>query len=56
MFDEQRFEALKKGATGANPRGNVAIRVADMRWMLEQIETLRGKSATEAKPETKGAK
>ena len=36
--DQTRLEALRKGITAANANGYVAIRVADLRWLLDQIE------------------
>ena len=36
--DQQRLHALRKGITAANDNGYVAIRVADLRWLLDQVE------------------
>jgi hypothetical protein len=33
-FDEQRLDALRRGAFAADERGNVAIRTADLRWLI----------------------
>ena len=36
--DQTRLIALRKGITAANDNGYVAIRVADLRWLLDQVE------------------
>ena len=36
--DQTRLDALRKGITTANDNGYVAIRVADLRWLLDQVE------------------
>ena len=36
--DQTRLDALRKGITTANENGYVAIRVADLRWLLDQVE------------------
>ena len=36
--DQTRLDALRKGITTANDNGYVAIRVADLRWLLDHIE------------------
>ena len=36
--DQTRLDALRKGITAANDNGYVAIRVADLRWLLDQVE------------------
>ena len=36
--DQTRLNALRKGITTANDNGYVAIRVADLRWLLDQFE------------------
>ena len=36
--DRTRLDALRKGITTANDNGYVAIRVADLRWLLDHIE------------------
>lgn len=39
--DEERLAALRKGAGSAPPAGNVAIRAADLKWLLDQVEQSR---------------
>ncbi len=34
--DQQRIDALRKGITAASDEGYVTIRVADLRWLLDQ--------------------
>lgn len=36
--DQTRLDALRKGITTAKDAGYVAIRVADLRWLLDQVE------------------
>jgi hypothetical protein len=36
--DQTRLDALRKGITTANENGYVAVRVADLRWLLDQVE------------------
>gem|GEM_PF-2808669 len=36
--DQTRLDALRKGITTANDNGYVTIRVADLRWLLDQVE------------------
>ena len=36
--DQARLEALRKGINTAKDEGYVAIRVADLRWLLDQVE------------------
>ena len=36
--DQTRLIALRKGITAANDNGYVAIRVADLRWLLDQVD------------------
>jgi hypothetical protein len=36
--DQQRLVALRKGITKAKDEGYVTIRVADLRWLLDQVE------------------
>ncbi len=36
--DQTRLDALRKGITTANDNGYVAIRVTDLRWLLDQVE------------------
>ena len=36
--DQTRLDALRKGITTANDNGYVAIRVSDLRWLLDQVE------------------
>lgn len=36
--DQTRLDALRKGIATANDNGYVAIRVADLRWLLDQVE------------------
>ena len=36
--DQTRLDALRKGITKANENGYVTIRVADLRWLLDQVE------------------
>jgi len=36
--DQTRLDALRKGITTANDNGYVTIRVADLRWLLDQLE------------------
>jgi hypothetical protein len=36
--DQTRLDALRKGITAANDNGYVAIRVADLRWLLDQVK------------------
>ena len=36
--DQTRLDARRKGITTANDNGYVAIRVADLRWLLDQVE------------------
>ena len=36
--DKTRLDALRKGITTAKDEGYVAIRVADLRWLLDQVE------------------
>jgi hypothetical protein len=39
MSDYQtRLDALRKGITTSSEAGYVAIRVADLRWLLDQVE------------------
>ena len=35
--DQTRLDALRKGITTANDNGYVAIRVADLRWLLDLV-------------------
>ena len=37
--DQTRLDALRKGITTANDNGYVVIRVADLRWLLDQVES-----------------
>lgn len=36
--DSERLAALRQGLTAAPDDGNVAIRVADLKWLLDQVE------------------
>ena len=36
--DQTRLDALRKGITASRDEGYVAIRVADLRWLLDQVE------------------
>jgi hypothetical protein len=36
--DSERLAALRQGITAANENGFVAIRVADLKWLLDQLE------------------
>jgi hypothetical protein len=36
--DQTRLDALRKGISTANDNGYVAIRVAVLRWLLDQVE------------------
>jgi hypothetical protein len=36
--DQTRLDALRKGISTAKDEGYVAIRVADLRWLLDQVE------------------
>ena len=36
--DQTRLDALRKGITAASDNGYVAIRAADLRWLLDQVE------------------
>jgi len=36
--DQARLDALRKGITAAKDEGYVTIRVADLRWLLDQVE------------------
>jgi hypothetical protein len=36
--DQTRLDALRKGITAANDNGYVAIRVADLRWLLDRVD------------------
>ena len=36
--DQTRLDALRKGITTAKDNGYVAIRVSDLRWLLDQVE------------------
>jgi len=38
--DRQRLDALIQGAFAANERGNVAIKVSDLRWLTCQVDNL----------------
>ena len=36
--DSERLGALRQGLTAAPDDGNVIIRVADLKWLLDQVE------------------
>ena len=36
--DKTHLDALRKGITTAKDEGYVAIRVGDLRWLLDQVE------------------
>jgi hypothetical protein len=36
--DSERLAALRQGLSAAHEDGNVAIRVADLKWLLDQLE------------------
>jgi len=38
--DQARIDALRRGLTHSKDDGFVAIRVADLRWLLERAETV----------------
>ena len=38
MSDQDRLQTLQQAATNANPSGNIAIKVSDLRWLVENAE------------------
>jgi hypothetical protein len=48
--DISRLAALRKGITHSRDEGYVAIRVADLRWLLDQAESTAVSPAVPASP------
>lgn len=42
--DSERLAALRQGLSAAHEDGNVAIRVADLKWLLDQLEARQPKT------------
>ncbi len=38
MSDQDRLQTLQQAAANANPSGNIAIQVSDLRWLVEMAE------------------
>ena len=38
MSDQDRLQTLQQAAANANPSGNIAIKVSDLRWLVEMAE------------------
>ncbi len=48
--DIPRLAALRQGLTHSHDQGYVAIRVADLRWLLDQAESAATSPAVPAAP------
>jgi len=55
--DDTRLASLQKGASAAGTSLYITIQTKDLRWLIEQAESIKGPPVNRnSKPDTQGAK